>query len=59
MDGKTKATYKRKDLFSAHSFRELEPLAIIAGSVATGRQAGRVLQQWLRASILIHKHKAE
>ena len=33
-------------------------MVTIVNSIAPGRQAGMILDQYLRAYILIHKHKA-
>ena len=41
----TKATYRRKNLLEANSFKELESMTIMAGSMAAGKEAGMVLGQ--------------
>lgn len=46
-----------KHLFGAHGCRWLESMAIMVGSVATGRQAGIALEPELRAHIFIHSKR--
>ena len=48
----TKATYTIKSFYGDYSFRGLEYMTIMAGSMTSGRQAGKVLEQSLRAYIL-------
>lgn len=48
----TKATYTIKSFYGDYNFRRLEYMTIMAGSMTAGGQAGRVLEQVLRAYIL-------
>lgn len=48
----TKATDRRKGLFGIYSFRGLESVSMVPGSMPAGRQVCMALEQSLRAYIL-------